>query len=479
MTFLILILLASFSALASEECTESREKSILSDFLKTDLERRIEKISNGLHEATINCSERIWPGYNLKGKEVILFSYDSKKAWSWKGNEKNSLLKEVEISTVSQHAAYSSYSVSTNPETYEMTLLINLDKKSEGRTVSRQSTGDSAQNLAAHEGFHFFEQFKMPQPWKTSTQDRLMEHPVSSEARFLRSELTKTLRAAFFTPNAIERTKKLIEAKAIWKRWKEDFPDEKEFTEALEIVEGSAMFAETMSSQLGRFGCNVSNQTLQEGMREYVAETYKENPHNFSLEIESYDLGLLSSLLLELEKSPDWKIQVENGVPPLQQLFENLPDTKYLKDEIAFQIKKKSIDQTNKELEDLISPSLKDFDSGDFIKVAIPGETFTNASGSHEGKFKLTQKDNLVITLNNSVERNFDGGMIKLNEVNTFHLNQVCSNREPSHVVLISKKEFDKKIKNNEINIDNASMQISGKGEFKDGVFCLAKGKMR
>lgn len=471
MKFFIFAILLLPTVNAVEICIKPQEISKFSDLLKVKTEARVEEIAKNLYEAKVKCPDKIWPGYSWKGKKVIFHSSESNKAWQWIGDEIKFSLQEMEISKLPPHLLYSAYGVDTDPKTFDMTLFINLDD--ERNNQANIKTGDRAYNLAGHEGFHFFEQFKLSDPWKTSTEDRTAVHPISAEARYLRSELERLLRDAYVSKDSESRTKKLQEAKAIWQKWSEEFPEEKKETEAIEIVEGSAMFAEVMSSQLGMLGCDASREKLIEGMQNYAADHMVIEPQNYSIELESYNLGGFSHLLLGLSESRDWKAKIESGVPPLTQLFESVPNTKFSRNESAFKEKKQIIDEVNKQIDEVISPSLKDFDSPDFVKVAISEDAFQGLSIPNEGKYKLTKNNNLVITLNNSFQRDFENSRVKMEEVNTFHQNNVCPSQESSRIVLISKKEFEKTFKDDKVNFKNSKLEINGEGELNNGVFCL------
>lgn len=471
MNFLILAILLLPTVHAVETCDDPQEIPKINDLLKVKTEVRVEGIAKNLYEANVVCPEKIWPGYSWKGKKVIFHSSESNKAWEWVGDEMKPGLKEIEISKLPPNVLHSSYGVDTDPKTFDMTLFINLDNKKNKQTNVK--TGDRACNLAGHEGFHFFEQFKFSQPWRTSTKERTAVHPISAEARYLRSELGKLLREAYLAKDSELRSKKLQEAKAVWQKWSKEFPDEKAETEAMEIVEGSAMFAEVMSSQLGILGCSSSREKLTEGMQNYAADHIVIDPQNYSIEVESYNLGGFSHLLLGLSENQDWKNKIENGVPPLTLLFESVPDTKFVRDESSFKEKKQIVDEVNKKIDEIIAPSLDALDSPDFVRVAISEEAFQAASIPNEGSYKLTQKNNLLITLKNSFERDLENGRIKMEEINTFHQTKACPTQESSRIVMVSKKEFEKTFKGDEVNIKTSNLEINGKGELRDGIFCL------
>lgn len=130
-----------------------------------------------------------------------------------------------------------------------------------------------------------------------------------------------TLFEALKTNNESERDRLLRQGSYWWRVWKEAAPSEVAASVKMEIVEGTGMYAEVLSTVISELGCNASSEDLNQGITQYILETTLFKRSLTYLETESYELGLISSLLLDqLEK--DWKLKVEKGLSPLQLLLE-------------------------------------------------------------------------------------------------------------------------------------------------------------
>lgn len=222
-------------------------------------------------------------------------------------------------------------------------------------------------DLAAHEGFHFFGQREWTSPKNSG--GRGTTYPLDYRPRYYRKMTFKKLLSYFKE----EKEDYLKEARFWFNRWKKTAPEEvQNYTD---ISEGTARYVDTMSVSLAKNGCQASNEVIKADILSKVEKEYSYafNTSDPSLDGESYSLGGLASLILELSMDdPDWQKKAKQGVSPIEYLLKDY-QPKISNDDIADKEDYRvSLKKVNEEMGKLIDDDISFMSDKDYVRIQIP-----------------------------------------------------------------------------------------------------------
>lgn len=329
----------------------------------TEIPEAILAVASKLDSLTPKCADKIWPSSGVGTYQVILVDPITKQPWLWtpkgfknakdpgglerldpKELEKN---KDVFQSRYSfnQFRGRNTVSLLLNQRafrTFEEELQEVEKQKKSGRVPkdfeltkelylqNKANSIDVDFTTVVHESFHAYGQgTHHPKdghhhPWKVikdqekeiseGVMNRYSDYPLESGPRYFRRMQFESILKAFNSKDTKEKEKLLAEA-AHWQKQYEEAGGEHERTNGSDISEGTAKYFDFMASIYAKHGCELSKEETQKKIEESLAKLVSQLEKNGGLppvaDVESYNIGLLSNLLLAQTKdSSDWKKQL-------------------------------------------------------------------------------------------------------------------------------------------------------------------------
>jgi hypothetical protein len=230
-----------------------------------------------LNELGLKCPEKIWPNFNWNNKGALVILSETKEAWFWSSESRK--FNKVDYSSITEDFLYSSYNDGQYKGFRTASVVV------EGKTNLK-----TALNTLFHEAFHFWGQSDESDwvalnagAFDISQFIRGTIYPLQQEARIQRAMIYYRIYKYLETEDSSH-----LELAKFWlESWAESYPSE--YNSAWDRVEGTAEYVgQSYSGNLGRF-C------------ESLSQAIPSTPANFSilLDLEAYDLGLISGLALD------------------------------------------------------------------------------------------------------------------------------------------------------------------------------------
>ncbi len=324
------------------------------------------------------CSERIWPGYDLK-KQGVLMVQPGAAGLLWLGDGTREVIASADVPAPAFGGMFGAIEF-RGRELMAVNPTGDADFSSASGLV----------RLATHEIFHVWGQTN----WKPMQGLRGTLYPVMDEPRMIRHMLFERMREYFLSGG--KNTGSLKKAAFWYKRWTDEFTGET--TTTTDALEGTARYVEFMSAAIGSLGCAADDSTVQNAIREMVIGKMggRVDSEQFSLDDEGYEIGGLAALILRfINKDMKWQKTMAGGATPLTALLKKVkPKSDKAPAELIAKFKAAG-EKQNAELGQILDPDLKALDSGDFVRLQIP-ETAMPATFSPTGFYLPTDWPDVI-----------------------------------------------------------------------------------
>lgn len=185
-------------------------------------------------------------------------------------------------------------------------------------------------NVLAHEEFHSYQG-----SWSGIKNDQMKfyeEYLKNPEARVLRVHLMKALNAAVMDYENVDSP---LEAAKYWSdRYDSEYEAESKLAKSSDIIEGSARYFDMAMNVTSSLGLNATKEERLTLYQRLLTSDYDiDVRYDGYGDSESYDLGGLSGILLEMEGRDGWQKRVEKGESPVDILLENVEPVEQVMDE--------------------------------------------------------------------------------------------------------------------------------------------------
>ncbi|MFW7381987.1 MAG: hypothetical protein ACOH5I_24490 [Oligoflexus sp.] len=331
------------------------------------IDERLNELSQGLQVATIQCPEKLWPGFNFANLKLVVTQVHHESAWEWEaGDSGQREFSEIDFHSLPQSWKNAYFLMDKDEEIGKYILVLSLPKTSlPNLDYKSRELPEYLVGLGIHEGFHLIEQ----ENWVIeSTTKRSTQYPLDATPRFLRYMMNTSL-----SESLAGNAEKLSEARYWYDRYESEFPEEANSIRFYDKIEGSARYVEHMANAIVHLGCDASDDELFSWS---FQKFYSRSRPELKADIESYRIGSKASLLLrQSEKHSGWEnIISETTSSQLDLLLEDIVP-KVAEDDISlFKEVNEMIDYKNSELKALIDPWLEARSSNEFYSVLISGE---------------------------------------------------------------------------------------------------------
>jgi hypothetical protein len=246
------------------------------------------------------CPQRLWPDYSWSNFQVVFIDKDTGKALLWNDQAKLDQGPQPAISEIDSEddllkAAPSSGRFWTRMYRGARTIVM-------WRYAT--DTESALIGLTFHEGFHAVGQHS----FQKVRFERGDNYPEDWHPRYIRRKLLESLMYFLLTGEQEQ-----LHASAFWyQRWTRQFPDDVNRVKGVDMIEGTAEFVGEVGAFLAFAGCEATNDSLLGWAKERIR-----NPalglDTISVDDESYDLGVISGIILLERNAPNWQAQVEQG----------------------------------------------------------------------------------------------------------------------------------------------------------------------
>lgn len=264
-------------------------------------------------------STQIWEGYDLQDKSIIVGEKDNKtdeviRAWRLTTTDKRALtkaeIKEIEFPNV---GGYNKINFE-NKEGVSLALNQNI--------LSALSFMDFnyLYEVSVHEMYHFYfddmKKYDEITNGEESNTERYTKFPKEAKPRVYRKMIYDNIIAAYENPS--EQDLYLGRAKYWNEKWQNEYPEEYNQSQIVDIAEGKARYVEYLM-------CITHEDISREEKIEAIKSIFhKESEMAESISDESYKLGFVSGVLLD-QMSPNWKKEItDTPQRPVEMLFKNV-----------------------------------------------------------------------------------------------------------------------------------------------------------
>ncbi len=487
----------------------------------TEIPEAILAITSKLDALTPKCADKIWPSSGVGTYQVILVDPITKQPWLWtpkgfknakdpgglerldpKELEKN---KDVFQSRYSfnQFRGRNTVSLLLNQRafrTFEEELQEVEKQKKSGRVPkdfeltkelylqNKANSIDVDFTTVVHESFHAYGQGTHHpndghhHPWKViqdqekeiseGVMNRYSDYPLEAGPRYFRRMQFETMLKAVNSKDPQQKEKLLAEA-AHWQKKYEESGGEHERTNGSDISEGTAKYFDFMASIYAKHGCELSKEETQKKIEESLAKLVSQMEKNGGLppvaDVESYNIGLLSNLLLaQLEDSSDWKKQLmTERETPAEILLEGYTPTKANDDAKILGAIEEVQAKENKQLQGLMDGlSSHAKNKEEWVRLELP----TNSGAyNHKGYYKNTDVSDGVLAVSASKKYALDDLSLEIENVSIImEKNSPCPAKKGSSNQFIFVPKSSIQSKEDQIEFEFTDPQtalINAKGE--------------
>ena len=364
-----------------------------------DNSKNVAMVSTAFNEAMLKCPEKVWPDYDWRALEVILFDSVKQQAFRWNGSD-GAKAEMISFSSVDPRLVQGVYAYNLPGEKPLMSLSLNSESSLYGLI-----------GLGIHEAFHKFGQVG----WlslQLGVDDRFTPYPQNYRARYLRYAISRLLLGYLDTGDRA----RLSEVRGVWDRYRREFKGESESIALTDIEEGTARFVEVMGTALGALGCAADDATLYARFRAYLLKTEGGFLHISFPSGESYLIGALASLALHNDMAhKGWEKRTAVGDTPLAILLENVSPKAAPEFSDMLMTAKSTIETWNEETKPRVEIFKESAISDEYYAFAIP-ENRRMGSYNATGQIKdVATGWQLVTDINVSFSARQSTALIKLN----------------------------------------------------------------
>lgn len=273
-------------------------------------------VATAIVAGVFTCPERIWPGTPWHRFQFLAVDHIGREAWLVRGNDLAiRFAKFAEITPVSYESL---------PVPFSQAGSVFAAGNLEGQqtfSVSRRRGADTvggAVRLAVHEVFHYTGQSRFVLPRASAGRGLIL--PEDAELRYLRRMLLISLK------DALVQGRSLSTAAHWFQKIKQRSATAQRFSN-VDRTEGAAEYAAAMAAVIARAGCFASGQSLAAHASLVVSEfwdTQYQPLFESWDDIDSYALGAIAGVLLQLQGIEGWQARVEQGESMLEILLEKV-----------------------------------------------------------------------------------------------------------------------------------------------------------
>jgi len=339
------------------------------------------RVASALTESMIRCPERVWPGYDWRGLQVLLVDSEKQLALLWNDQRKRTDGKGIRITSV-PYADLPSYH-RLEPGSFHSKPMHGMATLGVGVTSSDIDTI----SLAIHEGFHNvgqdgFHESELMSSWGNT-------YPAAWEPRYMRQQIIAALSRVLFSSDA----EALGAARYWYDRMLKCYPEEVRTSGPVDIVEGTAEYVETVGTALGVIGCESTEAELITKAKQICQQQVCEGSKGeFHTESEPYRIGALAGLLLRQRDMPQWQELVARGTTPLDLLLKDVQPLPQQDDQELLDKVKKYYEEENRRMGRIIETFFRQMESPEYYILAIP-VGWAAGSFSTDGFVRVTRKD--------------------------------------------------------------------------------------
>ncbi|MCO5143476.1 MAG: hypothetical protein M9962_10345 [Oligoflexia bacterium] len=406
-------------------------------------------VTTQLDTLTPECANKIWSKSGIGTYQVILIDPLTKQPWLWRpkgflgakdqGGLEKLDPKELEKSPELLRSKYSFTNFrgkktvgllmgESGFRTFEQEKEVVKKMKEAGRipndfelteelyVENKKNTVEKDFSTLVHEGFHAYGQgvhhendghnhrwafvSKQDEDLANGIIHRYSDFPLEAGPRYYRRMQFETLYKAL-SAETEEEKQKFISQAAHWQDQYKSSSDEYIRTNGSDIGEGSANYFDFIAEIYSKHGCEMDDATLKElirkGIDELVAQLDKQGGLPPMADVESYNIGLLASLLLD-EENPvkNWKEKITNKLEtPIEILVVGKSRIKGQENQKAKELISQAQKKSNNELAGLMKGLVSHAqDKEKWVRVQLPDSP---GSLQHRGYFKTQGLNGAVI----------------------------------------------------------------------------------
>ncbi|MCR8644180.1 hypothetical protein NV379_16115 [Paenibacillus sp. N1-5-1-14] len=306
--------------------------------------------------------------------------------------------------------------------------------------------------LGTHVLFHdIVQSSKWNENLPAQSKDRSLSYPIDIGPRTYRLAMIDKLYEAYLDKE--NREKHLTHAAYMYQMWKWEFPEDEERVRRLDVVEGTAHYVDTMADAYGKLGMKANTAKLRTYLVRRLKETTREDVT--TIRQESAELVKLAGLIAD-ESDLRWKKKAEQGVTPVELLFEGINPLKIEKWADVMDNYRNIAQKNSRKTDQAISSFLSDYDNKEIPLLVIASRNRNEGLNIRiDGQFHL---DAVAIDLLTNVVGKFGGVHIQANQKTIGIRYKAGSKAE----YIIPIKETDIRIQNNHAVVNTTEL----KGEF-------------
>lgn len=364
-----------------------------------DNSKLVATASTAFNEVMVKCPEKVWPDYDWRALEVILFDSVKQQAFRWNGSD-GTKMEMIDFSSVDPRLVQGAYAYNLPGEKPLMSLSLDSESSLYGLI-----------GLGIHEGFHKFGQVGWPS-LQLGVDDRFTPYPQNYMPRYLRYAISRLLLDYLDTGDRV----RLSEARGVWDSYRREFKGESEAIAFTDIEEGTARFVEVMGTALGTLGCAADDAALYTRFRAYLLKTEGGSLGISDPAREAYLIGALASLALHNDVAhKGWEKRTAAGDTPLAILLENVSPKAAPEFSDMLMTAKSTIETWNEETKPRVEIFKESALSDKYYAFAVPND---RRMGSYRATGQI--KDvatgwQLVTDINASFSARQSTSLIKLN----------------------------------------------------------------
>ncbi|MGB7318014.1 MAG: hypothetical protein WBC85_08625 [Planktotalea sp.] len=277
--------------------------------------------------ATWPLADQIWTAADYRNINVLFAETNGENAWLVMPDGNIVKFRAEDLPSAYRVTGYP-FRFTSSEQTLNgiPTIKVEVDSDLFGgsyRSSEFESLPTSTMLLAftAHEEFH-----RVQNTWNVehADQGKLIEIGQENfDARSQRYEIIRALSLALLSPE--DETEYLEAAKWWFEAYQNDHPQEYELAKSMDIFEGAARYFDMAMNVRSVGGFDLSAEELRANYQRMILKDYTLDADRFFglPDEESYEIGGIAGVLLEMKNDATWKDRVEQGTPPLEILLEN------------------------------------------------------------------------------------------------------------------------------------------------------------
>ena len=411
-------------------------------------------VASKLDALTPKCADKIWPSSGVGSFQVVLVDPITKQPWLWTpkgftGPKDPGGIERIDPKELEKYpdVFQSRYTFKQFRGKKTVSLLLNQKgfrtfeeeqqevekQKKAGRLPpefeltkdlyleNKKSSFEGDFTTLVHESFHAYGQgthhpddghdhrWKVvkdqEQEFSEGIMNRYSEYPLETGPRYFRRMQFESMLKAINSKDQAEKDKYLAEA-SYWQKQYEESGDEHTRTNGSDISEGTAKYFDFMASIYAKHGCNLTaeeeKKIIENEIAKLVGQLEKRGGLPPVADLESYNIGLLSGLLLAQSSEPsDWKKKLmTDRKTPAEILLENRDPLKAKEDPTIRAAIEVAQEKENQQLGGLMRGlSSHEKEKGAWVRLQLPQHL---GAYSHRGYYQYKEVSDSIIAVSTS-----------------------------------------------------------------------------